>query len=231
MTMRAAVSDVDASDSKTGSPAHRIKVRQNDRVFIVGKTGSGKTTLVTILLVQVKFPVILDPKHQFSFRDVIKNFRSENEFITSDLKEAIRIDYDIPIIYRPSITECKAGCPTFWEWILYRENCIVYVDEVIAVSPSVNMPYGYARAVQMGRGKNIGVWSATQRPARIPQNLLSESEHVIAFELRNPVDIKRIADYTDPIIINERATDHDFWYYNVRDKKPIMLNANQVRIK
>lgn len=209
-----------------------INIRREDRVFIVGTTGSGKTHLCTILLARLPWVVVLDPKHQFHLpRGRNRRNGEPNALVTSNLTVASKWDDPLPIIYRPSVAECKQGCDEFWDWIWYRKQTIVYVDEVMAVSPSVNMPYGYMRCVQMGRSAGIGVWSATQRPARIPQNLISESEHYIAFELRNPRDLRRVADFTDPIIEADRARDHDFWYYDVRKRKPMKLNANMLRVK
>jgi hypothetical protein len=83
----------------------------------------------------------------------------------------------------------------------------------------------------MGRTRNIGVWSVSQRPARIPQNLISEAEIIFAFELRVPIDLKRVASFTDPIIMKERAYNHDFWYYSVRNDEPYLMNAENVEIK
>lgn len=224
MTNNASVSRADSNGDFQG-----IKIKRSDRVFIVGKTGSGKTTLATTLLARLPWVVILDPKHQFSFDQGRK--RRSDILITKSLAEADKHDEPYPIIYRPDVREARGGCEDFWGWIWDRENTIVYVDEVTSVSPTVNMPYGYQRAIQQGRGKNIGVWSATQRPARIPTNLLTEAEHVFAFELRALNDLKRMAEYTDPIIIEERVKGYDFYYYGVREKDVLLLNKDSIRIR
>ena len=218
-----------ASNAESNGGSESIKIRRSDRVFIVGKTGSGKTTLATTLLARLPWVVVLDPKHQFTF-DQAGNRRSDI-LITKSLAEADKHDDPTPIIYRPDVREAKAGCEDFWEWIWLRENTIVYVDEVTSVSPTVNMPYGYQRAIQQGRGKNIGVWSATQRPARIPTNLLTEAEHVFAFELRALNDLKRMAEYTDPIIIDERVKGFEFYYYSVRNKDVLKLNKDALKLR
>lgn len=225
MTMTASVSHAESNGNLESA---KIRILKNDRVLILGATGSGKTTVATILLAPQPYHVVLDPKHQFTYRRGASKVISGNQIITSDLDEAYKYDEPYPIIYRPSVLECKDGCSAFWNWVWFRRNCIVYVDEVMAVSPSVNMPYEYQRCLQMGRSHGIGIWSTSQRPARIPQNLISESEHIIAFELRNPNDIKRVADFTDPILLSDRAVGHDFWYYNVRERKPVKLNGRRI---
>jgi hypothetical protein len=227
------VSSAQSNGHSVNNPS-KILIRPDDRVFIVGATGTGKTTIVQTLLARRPWVVILDPKHQFSLRSNARRTSTrgdKTEFVTSDLRKAINFDEPTPIIYRPGLLECKRGCPEFWEWIWQRENTVVYVDEVIAVSPAVNIPLAYGRCIQMGRSKNIGVWSATQRPARIPINLMSEAEHYIAFELRNPADIKRVAEFTDPVVLQDRATGHDFWYYSVRQRIPMKLNRDMMKVK
>lgn len=223
--------DANAQSVKSSekSDSGRIRIRRSDRVFIVGKTGSGKSTLATTLLHRLPWVVVLDPKHQFTFPR--RNNRRSDILVTKNLSEAARFDEPYPIIYRPDVREARSGCDDFWGWIWDREETIVYVDEVMSVAPTINMPYGYQRAIQQGRAKNIGVWSATQRPARIPVNLLTEAEHVITFELRALNDLKRMAEYTDPIIMEEPVKGHDFYYYSVREENVLRLNRDMVKIK
>lgn len=227
------------SDQKTGTNGAiaRIEIMPSDRVFIVGTTGSGKSTLAQRLLARRKYLVVLDPKHQFSLDNTPKktskvNSKSDNAdvLITSDLKECYKWESPKPIIYRPSLMECDAGLPQFWSWIWGRGNTLVYVDEVLRITPPVNIPRGFATCIQMGRSRDIGIWCATQRPARIPIPILSESEHDFIFRLRHPADLKRMADYTDPEIIRNPVANHDFWYYNDREQLLFKGNSENLRI-
>lgn len=201
-----------------------ITVRAGDRAFFVGTTGSGKTHLAEKLLSDRKDVIVVDPKHGFEWK-------TRRGVITSDFREAVRHPGPDPLIYRPSLAECAAGIPWFWVWVWARENTLVYVDEVTAITKPTTIPYEFARCIQMGRSKNIGVWCGTQRPARVPIVILSESEHDFIFRLRNPADAKRMAEYSDPKILSDPARGHDFWYYGDRDQVLQKMTADNIRVK
>ena len=198
-----------------------MRIRRGDRVFIVGTTGSGKTTLAEVLLRPQRDVVILDPKHMFEM---------DGATITTDFAELARWPGPAPVIYRPTLPECRTGLPWFWAWIWGRGHTIAYVDEVMAITPQTKLPDMFAMCVQMGRQKEIGVWCATQRPSRIPVPLLSESEHTFTFRLRHPADIKRMAEYTDPRVLEDPARGHDFWYYGDREQVLAKTNVKKLKI-
>ena len=199
-----------------------MNIRRGDRVFVVGTTGSGKTTLAQSLLAPQRDVVIVDPKHMFEMKGAT---------IAKDFRELMRWPGPAPIIYRPTLPECKTGLPWFWGWLWERQRTIAYVDEVMAITPPTKLPDLFAMCVQMGRQKEIGVWCATQRPSRIPIPLLSESEHTFTFRLRHPADLKRMAEYTDPRVLTDPATGHDFWYYGDRDQMLFKTNAKRLTVK
>lgn len=205
-----------------------ISIRAGDRCFIVGTTGSGKTYLARKLLSPQSDVIVVDPKHGFEWESVPKH---GGGVITSDFREVVRHEGPAPLIYRPSLSECSVGIPWFWVWIWSRENTIVYVDEVSAITKPTTIPYEFARCIQMGRSKNIGVWCGTQRPARVPIVILSEAEHDFVFRLRNPADAKRMAEYTDPEILRNPAHGHECWYYGDRDQVLVKTTADSIRVK
>lgn len=192
-------------------------IKRSDRVFFVGSTGSGKTTLAKALLWGKRYIVVLDPKHQFA----LPADWPHGYVITSSLQEARNIDDERTIIYRPSFEETRNRCDDFFQWIFERENVTVYVDEVFPIVPNNRIGYWYGRCIQEGRGKGISTWSATQRPASIPLNIMTESEHFFVFRLANPEDRKRMGQWGNPrlAVPIERKDTNGFYYFDVRTGK------------
>lgn len=216
-------------ETKTNQPT--MDIRRSDRLSIVGTTGSGKSTLAAFLLVRRNHTVILDPKHSWEFP---KGITPKHGIpITTTLPDVV-VRHETPntIIYRPEQSEIRSGLTWFWEWVWWRENTLVYVDELFLVKRNTQELYlGHEKCIMQGRQKNISVWHAFQRPSRVPIPPLSESEHVFVFRLRHPDDIKRMAQYTDKQIETNPAAGHDFWYYGDRDQTLFKSNAKRLNIR
>lgn len=192
----------------------RTTLKRNGRALFVGATGSGKSTLMKALLYGVPNVMVIDPKRTFTLPE------RYNATITTDRTEVENWDSSDPLIFRPGADIMND--PFSYDWFFYnayeRENTLVVVDEVYLLVKQNNMAPGYGAVIQLGRERGVGVWHATQRPSRIPLNIISESEDIFAFRLRNPDDQKRIADYTNPAILQKEASGHGFYHYNDRNQ-------------
>ncbi len=187
-----------------------LAIRRNDRALFVGATGSGKTTLAKALMWGQPHVAVIDPKRTFSLPP------GAGATITSDRETVENWEGPEPIIYRPgaeSLRDWRAEDWFFW-WAYERGNTLVYVDEATRVTNGSDLPPGYAACIQLGRERGVGTWHATQRPARVPLVLFTESEHIFAFRLRHPDDRGRISDYTDPDTLERQPTGNQFWYWN-----------------
>lgn len=195
---------------------NKFVIGRNDRVFIVGTTGSGKTSLSKAMLYGKPNVVVLDPKRTFTLPDAWAHS------IYSDMGALSEHPDTTTAIYRPEIAEMEKGCEEFFEWIFERGNTLVYIDEVMRVTNAHRIGRGYATILQLGRERGISCWSATQRPANIPLVIMTESEHYFVFRLRNEDDRKRLYSYTgaDEFLKIPRD-EHGFYYYNDRTGKII----------
>jgi energy-coupling factor transporter ATP-binding protein EcfA2 len=213
------------------SPSISITISRPERCFLVGTTGSGKTTLATSLLARANHTVVLDPKHGFGPPKgrAKADQQDETRVITDDPKTVTRHEGPEPIVYQPPLWVCQS-LDWFWDWVWWREQTILYIDEVAMVIPSAQrLPNGLARLIQQGRQRGIGVWNATQRPSRIPIPILSESEHHFVFRLRHPADLRRMAEYTDPTVESEPVSGHDFYYYYDTKQRFFRTNLNEMK--
>lgn len=165
-------------------------ISPNDRVFVCGKTGSGKTTLVKYLLATAKRLIVIDGKDgirsKWNLEDYKATRENKNLLINhdeyrfrlvndmSDIIEVLNIVYDNGNEDAPST--------------------IIYIDEVTAtIEPKSKTPQIFTDIWTRGRSRKIGAWSNTQRPTNVPLIFLSESEHIFEFTLNLEDDRKRVS--------------------------------------
>lgn len=182
-----------------------MKPKPTDRALFVGQTGSGKTTLARQLLKFRVFKVLVDFKGTLHWPE----YR-----VHTSLAGLVKAR-EPGLIYRPSYEESRNEVvqEQFWEWVYRRRNTTVYVDETAAITNGDQFPHYFGACLMRGRELGIEMWCATQRPMRIPQVVLSESEHVYAFRLRLPQDRARVEALTG--IDQDRIhalPKHDFLY-------------------
>jgi energy-coupling factor transporter ATP-binding protein EcfA2 len=207
-----------------------IEIAPNSRVFITGKTGSGKTHLSKEILSQVDRLVVFDPKDNLSDdMDLVPIRRRENwrRFVRGypvrlQVSHDIAKDDDIEYYHNVFRDVFAIG------------DCMVYIDELLSVvKSSVDLPKWLKAIYTRGReprykgnriiGGNIGVVACTQRPAHIPVFCMTESEEFFVFQLQNPDDRKKVAAYTSPEIAEAIPDEHGFYYYKTRSNQPVYV--------
>lgn len=188
-----------------------------DRAAFVGQTGSGKTTLAEHILRLRPYVVALDPKGTLwgNRGSNLKGYELHTSLATLCEARAPKL------IYRPMHEELSNPdtMDLFFQWVFRRRNTSLYVDEVYAIAQGDSYPPFYGACLTRGREVGVVVYSATQRPARVPQIMFSESEHVYCFHLKMPRDRDRVSEMTglDPELLS--LPKYQF-YYAPQDGEP-----------
>jgi hypothetical protein len=124
------------------------------------------------------------------------------------------------IIYRPSWEEMNMETfNAFFKWCFMRGQTIVWVDEVMSITPNPSVIPDYYKAI-LTRGRELGVsvWSLTQRPSGISQLPISEASHIFGFDLNMPQDREKIAKVTGAPEFLEKPGKYLFWHYFVENE-------------
>lgn len=194
--------------------------KSNNRVAVVGPTGSGKTVLARFLLSFYSNVIAVDPKYQWvaeSSKHSPTGYAYPNDadygplrgrpiYYATDLKElreAMDEQVDEPhhILYQPPrehllMTQGSAEkLDEVAALVLERGHTTLYYDELYYVANGSDFQKrapNYFYCVTTGRSKKIGVWASVQRPSWIPLIALTETDIRCTFFLRHVDDRKRM---------------------------------------
>jgi ABC-type oligopeptide transport system ATPase subunit len=162
---------------------------KNSRTIIVGKTGSGKTTLAIRLLELYSNVFVLDSKAEL---------RLKNYVVCNTFEQIQKTKYN-RIIYAPNASELldKSVIDDFFSYIYDQKNCCIYIDELLSITQhQFDLTYHLKAILTRGRSRNIACIMSTQSPMRLPHYVLSQAEYYYVFQLRLPQDRRKIYEIT-----------------------------------
>ena len=201
------------------------KILSNQHVSVFGQTGSGKSYLTERYLAGFDFVVMLDSKlemldRQMKGQELWRGVVPKTITLVERLSELP--DVKTPkIIYSPALDEMNEDYYNeFFRWCYMRQNCIVWVDEAMQISPNAQrIPEYYKAILTRGRSRNTAVWSLSQRPSGLHNIIFSQSTHIFTFNLNLPADRDKLAKSTgDPQFYQKPGRDPQtnipyFWYF------------------
>lgn len=164
-----------------------MQIRSNDRIFLAGKTGSGKTTLAKKMLYPMYTRrVYWDIKLENSDLLTSSSLATTPEELLSSIKKG-----KVSILYQPRSLE-PYDFNRICEILYNAGNFTLFVDEVSKVcTPSWIEPW-HDEIMTRGRGRGVGIVNLTQRPRRCHNTVISEAEHFFIFRLQLETDIAKV---------------------------------------
>ena len=190
----------------------KIKINASDRIFVTGRTGSGKSVLMKQLLIpNIANYVIYDYKHEITLPDSII-FNKITDFKLHPNESAI--------IYRPG-TGSDEEFNQLCRQVFYRGNNTLILDEIASHMTSTKICQWHDTIMRLGRSKRVGIINCTQRPRICHNNVISQCEHFFIFKLTQQTDKKKMAEFCGDEVMQD-IEKYWFWYYNIEAEKPIL---------
>lgn len=153
----------------------------NDRVLVLGETGSGKSELINVLISRMAGGaqrVLLDTKAEFHVDGV------------DPATSVAAIDWRQPVVHFQLAAPTIDQVEELFSVLTTRRRIVVCVHELSDLCdynagktpPSVN------RYLSMGRARGQGLIGGTQRPVNIPKRILTDAQHNFVFASGFPDD-------------------------------------------
>lgn len=203
-------------------------IEPGKRVTLVGRTGSGKTTLGKWLMLRAPLRwAILDTKHDSSFAEWrpaagLQSMRA--------IKRAWRERQ--MVVIRPAPHEMHPRTLDAYLGELHDafDTFGTMVDEVYQFSSSQFPGPGLTGLVTRGRDRRQAVIMGSQRPARVPLFIYSESDHLAIMALSLPADRKRVFEFAGgrPEVMAKMEPRY-WWWFDVATERlrlygPVSIN-------
>lgn len=203
----------------------QVKLLSNERVITTGKTGSGKTFLMSYMTKTLNRLVVLDGKGTLNQWSLEPWSREGERRLKAG--EPVRLRAMVPY---------KAEPGPYWDKILEAcfdaGNVTIYIDELYAIVPPNQQASNILWACYTrGREFGVGVWACTQRPTWIPLVALSESEHYFMFRLSLDEDRRRMAAFMGSDVLKPITDEHGFYYCRAEWDNAIYYKQLEVKHK
>ena len=163
----------EASIEAKQSKKPKLEVEVSDKISILGKTGSGKTNLIKVLMTDIF------PDYFFVVLDTIGNMAEFEGKENVDYHQVVPSDTN-------EVDEIIYGA-------LERGDCMVVIDEVDRYQTKKGTMLN--ELVNVGRNYNVGGIFAARRTADVDKDILSNSAYIFVFQHILPQDLDVLIDW------------------------------------
>jgi energy-coupling factor transporter ATP-binding protein EcfA2 len=164
-----------------------MQIKSNSRIFIAGKTGSGKTTLSKrVLYPMYTRRVFWDIKGENSDLLVNSSLCRTPAELAASIKRG-----KVSILYQPADIS-PADFNKICEILFNAGNFALFVDEAATVTEPNWIEPWHNQIMIRGRSRGVGIVNNTQRPRACHNTLISEAEHFFIFRLQLETDVAKI---------------------------------------
>jgi len=154
---------------------------RNKIVLILGRKGSGKTSLVRAIVPKLERVVVLDPLEEYHGLIRARDFNSLLSFL-----EAVHEHRKIRIA-------CTFSTMEEYERAIYlvREvgNIWIIIEELNYFVDCWSHEEAYLDLIRFGRHDGVSILMVAQRAAEIPKLFTSQSDAIVSFKQTEPRDL------------------------------------------
>lgn len=205
-------------------------IEPSAHVLCVGMTGSGKSFLAEEFLKGYDNVIKLDTKQETDERyakgeSPWRGLEEGEDFeVCYSLEECQRSNFNKIIYCVPFEEQNEDTFNDFFSWVYQRQNTIIWIDELMSIGTARRYPAQLHRVMVMGRSKNVGVWSCTQRPQSIPVIVPANCKYFFVFCLADEDDRKSLVRSTGFPELKHMPgdiEDHEFWFVKLGNRRAI----------
>lgn len=191
--------------------AENVKVNNATQrtVTIIGGKGTGKTTLIKMLLAQETSVLCLDPLNVINgeidaYRIPIRKDDDEKKItgIAQIVNKILREKKNVVLYFNEMLRdEITDKMDILFPLLTFRDG-FVYLDEVHEFTPHYSGSQEIHRFIRHCRNRNIGIVMTTQRPASVDTNVIGLTDYLVLFRITWKNDIEAVRE-----LLKYRVTD------------------------